>query len=445
MRLLTYFSRVTKLDSRECFLSVRNYLKMARTMTMTAEFPIYDSKNSGLGHQSSRAEAPSATAHLIKRMTSGLPRISSIFNNVVQELILWEDIGTGFTEAPRGENFGVDSFIGLGLSTGLVSDIFFPYLHVALKVLLPLELEDEFKCPPPPDDCFVESTTCPNTVKNCVSDRSFGGYTDGSHGLLSQEPTLHMDDIQQRLDYIVTQIDVSRMARSVSNRLDVESINRLPTVVFQKDDPLICPSYSGGDDGSEGNIHGGAPLIEDYFNDVDNRESHDFNDRTPNFSWMVVPEDPREDEVTRMSSSIQALAVPESISICSSHHSNDIVNETVECLSMYENCVICRDAFQDGDCLRVLPCQHLFHCGCIDKWMLQGHPTDEWLSRGCPMCKDTSKISPHSQKVNDQSSVHDSPADTYHSDGSVPSWAFARLGGILSGSNDENHFVCRST
>ncbi len=419
-------------------------LKMVGTMTMTAEFPNTGSKSNGygLGHQSSHPEATSATAYLIKRMTSGLPRITSIFNSVVQELILSEDVDTNIAGAPSGGNLNADSFFGLGLATGLVSDIFFPYLHLALKVLLPLELEDEFKYSLPQKECSLESKKYLRTDKRCVVGQSFGGCDEVFLGLQSHEPTLLVDDIQRRLDYIVTQIDVSRMTRSVSNRLDIESINRLPTIVFQKDDPLICPSYNGGDDDSESNIH--APLIEDYFNDMENRESQDFRDSTPNFSWMVVPSDPKEDEVTRMSSSIQSLAVPESISICSSHRSNDIVNETVEALGMYEYCVICREAFQEGDFLRVLPCQHLFHCGCIDKWMLQGHSTDEWLPRGCPMCNDTSKTSSRSYEVNHRSCVHDSPADTYHSDGSVPSWAFARLGGILSGSNNENHFACRS-
>eukprot|EP01084_Bolivina_argentea_P046876 86345_1 len=43
------------------------------------------------------------------------------------------------------------------------------------------------------------------------------------------------------------------------------------------------------------------------------------------------------------------------------------------------NCAICLAQFENGEELRVLPCQHSFHTECIDQW-LRGHRT-------CPMCR----------------------------------------------------------
>jgi hypothetical protein len=43
-------------------------------------------------------------------------------------------------------------------------------------------------------------------------------------------------------------------------------------------------------------------------------------------------------------------------------------------------CVICLDAFEEGDRLRRLPCKHEFHVGCIDPWLLT-------RKRYCPVCR----------------------------------------------------------
>lgn len=42
-------------------------------------------------------------------------------------------------------------------------------------------------------------------------------------------------------------------------------------------------------------------------------------------------------------------------------------------------CVICLSSYEDGSDLRELPCQHNFHCACIDKWL--------HLNATCPLCK----------------------------------------------------------
>lgn len=48
-----------------------------------------------------------------------------------------------------------------------------------------------------------------------------------------------------------------------------------------------------------------------------------------------------------------------------------------------ETCPICIIDFEDGDDLRVLPCEgrHRFHRDCVDQWLLE-------LSSSCPLCRE---------------------------------------------------------
>lgn len=47
-----------------------------------------------------------------------------------------------------------------------------------------------------------------------------------------------------------------------------------------------------------------------------------------------------------------------------------------------ETCPICILDFEDGDDLRILPCEgkHKFHVDCVDQWLLE-------LSSSCPLCR----------------------------------------------------------
>ncbi|KAG0178219.1 hypothetical protein DFQ29_003791 [Apophysomyces sp. BC1021] len=57
-----------------------------------------------------------------------------------------------------------------------------------------------------------------------------------------------------------------------------------------------------------------------------------------------------------------------------------------------DSCVICLDSFSAGDAVRRLPCDHEYHCECIDPWLTR-------KSASCPICKhDCSLDIPKSQE-----------------------------------------------
>ncbi|XP_026887181.2 RING finger protein 150 isoform X2 [Electrophorus electricus] len=45
----------------------------------------------------------------------------------------------------------------------------------------------------------------------------------------------------------------------------------------------------------------------------------------------------------------------------------------------FDNCAVCIEGYKANDVVRILPCRHLFHKGCVDPWLVD--------HRTCPMCK----------------------------------------------------------
>ena len=54
-------------------------------------------------------------------------------------------------------------------------------------------------------------------------------------------------------------------------------------------------------------------------------------------------------------------------------------DDLVELTDFGDTCAVCLEQYRVADVVRVLPCRHRFHKGCIDQWLLE--------KRTCPMCK----------------------------------------------------------
>jgi Ring finger domain len=227
------------------------------------------------------------------------------------------------------------------------------------------------------------------------------------------EMTLGRSEIEShvdRLDYDITQMDIVRMNRIASRHLDVESIVRLPILTYSKNALKEKKSVT---------VTHPPPMVDDG----DVRSIHSEEKHDAEFSWMLVPPSPNAESFDNFSvESCQG-------SIVSKTEEEQPHSPQGDC----DSCVICLEPFCLGDRLRLLPCQHSFHVGCIDRWLSGSHSFDDCYTAGCPTCKARPVIIPPSDDV----SV-DFGNRMYQSDGSVPSWAFARIGNILA--RDSQHF-----
>ena len=333
-----------------------------------------DARN-GASELSRLQEVDSATLYLLKKAS----RIPSIASCIIE-----------------GLNAKALAEVGLATKNVVLSSMLSPYFQSVMNIL---QSVSDFEGVDPHETCTQQDNECPRqrSISDVSDFLSCEPACEG--GLVFQSTDFNEEENSERLDYVITQFDISRMARTTSRHLDVESINKLPIMIYHaKKGSSICSSHE--EDGEEEEdvedfLLRNAQIIEDYFDNAgatnDNIKPQKQED--PMFSWMVVPDDPEEDEVIRMPLPI-LRDVPDTISICKSSDSVS-TEEEEECnLNLddgtYDHCVICEAPFEDGDCLRVLPkCQHLLHCGCIDKWLLEEKPNEICITSGCPVCKTT--------------------------------------------------------
>lgn len=187
----------------------------------------------------------------------------------------------------------------------------------------------------------------------------------------------HHPELQrEELFQSISTIDSQEIISSQHRHLDIESILRLPTMTF--------------DDGSSLEHNDTRPGMDIPTSDATNEKLE--------WSWISVPKDP----------SCESL-----MSMTDEHGSHNQNHED-------NHCVICLEHFQHGDRLRILPCNHRFHTSCIDKWLSGSFSYDECYTGLCPTCKAAPTLD------------EDDSMESMNLDGSVPAWAFARLGSRIA-------------
>lgn len=216
---------------------------------------------------------------------------------------------------------------------------------------------------------------------------------------------------QESLDYVITQIDIARMIRNASRHLDVESILSLPTITY------VSKKQSEHASTGSSSQQGGTTEKSQQQNQAST--SQETQDEDLNWSWMMVPGDMDDIDESKPSGSVEQDARQYVAGETKEEEKGgQLISDIDE-----DTCVICLEHFVDGDRLRVLPCEHLFHVGCIDKWLSGSSSEEECFTHGCPTCKK------HPVRCHEEEEVAGSG-----NDGSVPSWAFARLGDVLASS-----------
>lgn len=263
---------------------------------------------------------------------------------------------------------------------------------------------------------ILAETTSNGTETLWSSSQSIGSHYDGS----------------DRLDYEITQMDIVRMNRIASRHLDVESIVRLPILTYELKN---VPRRNRNE-----NVRKIPTITEEREDTASRSESRDIDNiasQTKNdteSSWMIIPHmsldksfDSTEEQLDR--GDVNSIEWQEAQDEETRDTDNDL-------------CVICLDRFIPGDRIRVLPCNHSFHVGCIDRWLSGSHSFFDCYTAGCPTCKvrpDTSSSTNNNIALDTPSLPLDSLHNRLHeSDGSVPSWALARIGHILA--HDSQHF-----
>jgi len=230
-------------------------------------------------------------------------------------------------------------------------------------------------------DCDEFST---KSMSSCCKSTSQGSSVTNDYRISLEVLQDFLDgcasyDGGERMDYVITQTDIARMARCTSRHLDVASILSLPTITYRSPPPKMVTIKTED-----------ANILEGEKNEL--AETSQINGM---WSWMMISRDGQD-----------AISTEQW----------DCQEEVLEHLDQ-DCCVICLENFTDGEKLRVLPCNHFFHPGCIDHWLLGTYSDYECVTSGCPMCK--KRAATIAEEV-------------ISAIGAVPSWAFTRLGGALA-------------
>ena len=196
-------------------------------------------------------------------------------------------------------------------------------------------------------------------------------------GLTFQSSGLSLNDSDRHMDYVITQLEVSRMkADSFDDDIEGISSSILPqkpttstALQLQDDQSLngstICSSCNEDEEDVDDFLLRNADIIEDYIANTENSNEEVaegvgvplvVEGDLPQFSWMIVPTDPNEDLERQLS---------RSSSMCKSNYDSIVDNNSkifTTASNTFDDDVICQVPYQDdgggdADQLCVL-CQH---------------------------------------------------------------------------------------
>ena len=183
-------------------------------------------------------------------------------------------------------------------------------------------------------------------------------------GLAFQSSGLSLNDSNRRMDFVITQLEVSRMKPDSFND-DIEGISssilpRIPTtstaLQLQDDQSLngstICSSCNEDEEDVDDFLLRNADIIEDYIANTENSNEEAaggvgvplvVGGDLPHFSWMIVPTDPNEDLERQLS---------RSSSMCKSN-ADSIVDNNGKIFTTpsntFDDDAICQVPYQDDD------------------------------------------------------------------------------------------------
>lgn len=251
----------------------------------------------------------SASIYLMKKAVFGIPRVATVLWEVLQELV-WEDFFEGVFDGINSQS--------LAEAASVLASAISPYFCSLLKVVWSAE------------DCTcAEDSEMPVTSNEL--DVSSNGQNDIGEGGMTQSANL---SAQQCAD------------------LNAHNIYQLPTIVYH-----TCHEEENVDDFLLRNAH----IIDDYLDNAGDIIDHECHDEVTikepsECSWVMVPQDPKEDTITILADLFQAGE---------------------------------EEMSQEGDSLHVLQYRHMFHCDCTDTLTSEENSSDKctisWFPR-CPRC-----------------------------------------------------------
>jgi len=175
----------------------------------------------------------------------------------------------------------------------------------------------------------------------------------------------HCDSVNSRppvASLIITQVDVANMAKKAAYYSDARCILNFPVITFHKSSTL---------------------------------HNEEIKNDSSGWSWIAISKN-----LDSPPSFVDTIKVED---------------------ESKQKCVLCCEGLEDGDQVRILPCSHYLHVGCIDLMFTRV------LSRGSGRCSLGCSTCKSSLMFNDHGSLERLDA----SSDSVPAWAFTRVGRSL--------------